>query len=672
MDMTSLRAATVMTPSMAGTVMTSFRPQWKRHLYLFSRQRHSPKSGGGTDEIRVAASTGLTSASVSDLFRQGQDLIIQLDNGDFLTIDGQFIPPTSNRLETITFLLDSSFISLTSPEELKTYGTAGNDVLNGSDLGSAPDILYGNGGHDKIYGKAGDDFLYGGSGHDFLRGGSGNDTLDGGTGDDELVGEMLSDSIGNDKFIASNGHDIIYDGGGDDSIAFGPGTTFADLSLHRYYLNSGVTANDLVIEWDGQTITISSQFDPDATVETLLFETDPSIDVYDLQYTTIGSDDEFLIDPDYVIATERIWGVENTEFNQNDIVYARGGDDEIFGGAGADVIYGGKGNDQIFGGYGFFSGTDTSADVLFGDEGDDNIDGGDGDDNIDGGDGDDDIEAGDGNDYVYGESGVDNIYGDDGDDYLDGGNGDDYFEGGQGNDLFYGGAGDDYFVSEQGTDTISDDSGVEDYVSTGHSHTLTAVQSGSDLIFGNLLSTDQVTIQDQLDGKPIEWFAFSTPSYEYFGFVSILNFDNWIFGSNDDQSPDTLTGLYTSAIPDDDHDVIFGYAGDDVINVGDGYNVVLAGDGNDTIAGGSDTDELYGGLGNDTIHAGSGDDILAGDEGNDGLYGQAGNDALYGNAGDDVLDGGEGDDEISPGEGVDATEGGGGIDTLSFYALGTV
>jgi Ca2+-binding RTX toxin-like protein len=58
-------------------------------------------------------------------------------------------------------------------------GGAGNDILNGNDLGN---VLNGNGGNDQIAGNGSSDQLNGGDGDDTINPGSGNDAVDGGAG----------------------------------------------------------------------------------------------------------------------------------------------------------------------------------------------------------------------------------------------------------------------------------------------------------------------------------------------------------------------------------------------------------------------------------------------------------------------------------------------------------
>ena len=124
--------------------------------------------------------------------------------------------------------------------------------------------------------------------------------------------------------------------------------------------------------------------------------------------------------------------------DENDMIYARTGDDLAAGGKGDDYISGGKGDDQLRGDVNsrLPGGTVGGDDIIFGGEGDDRI----------GGKG--------GNDELHGEDGDDLIWGDDGNDTLRGGLGDDMLTG----DDFSGGSGADTFILAmgEGMDTIID------------------------------------------------------------------------------------------------------------------------------------------------------------------------------------------------------------------------
>src|SRR6476620_9568527 len=81
------------------------------------------------------------------------------------------------------------------------------------------------------------------------------------------------------------------------------------------------------------------------------------------------------------------------------------------------------------------------------------------------------------------------------------------------------------------------------------------------------------------------------------------------------------TGLDTNYLQytGEDHVVLGGTAGNDII---------ISGDGDDTIYGDAGNDRLEGGSGNDTILGGDGDDILSDSFGDNRIEGGAGNDVI--------------------------------------------
>ena len=69
------------------------------------------------------------------------------------------------------------------------------------------------------------------------------------------------------------------------------------------------------------------------------------------------------------------------------------------------------------------------------------------------------------------------------------------------------------------------------------------------------------------------------------------------------------------------------------------------------------------------IYGDAGNDLLDGEDGEDRLFGGIGNDSLLGRAGDDWLDGGEGVDTLNGGLGYDVYTGGAGADRFIISTL---
>ncbi|RYF31723.1 MAG: heme peroxidase, partial [Comamonadaceae bacterium] len=90
------------------------------------------------------------------------------------------------------------------------------------------------------------------------------------------------------------------------------------------------------------------------------------------------------------------------------------------------------------------------------------------------------------------------------------------------------------------------------------------------------------------------------------------------------------------------------YTGDQHVVLGgtDGNDIIIASEGDDTIHGDGGNDILEGGAGNDIINAGAGDDIVRDLGGDDNIKAGDGNDVVHGGPGLDLIMGGKGQDFI--------------------------
>lgn len=122
-------------------------------------------------------------------------------------------------------------------------------------------------------------------------------------------------------------------------------------------------------------------------------------------------------------------------------------------------------------------------------------------------------------------------------------------------------------------------------------------------------------------------------------------------------------------------DLLVGNAGNDRIVAGDGTNRVYGGDGSDLIFGGNQVDTIYAGAGSDQVFALDGDDLLYSGPGGvagtggidqaDLILGLGGNDIITGASGLDVFYGGDGDDILVGGVGENRLHGQNGNDQLT-------
>lgn len=195
---------------------------------------------------------------------------------------------------------------------------------------------------------------------------------------------------------------------------------------------------------------------------------------------------------------------------------------------------------------------------------------------------------------------------------------------------------DDLIHAGSGKDTVYGDIGKDTLIGDTHGDTLYG-DEGDDVIYGG-----------------------AGPDWQDNGLISVYDED----GNRFDQ--------FGNPLPEDD-DMLFGGAGNDILDGSAGHDTLDGGTGADKLSGGSGNDTLYGGEGNDTLSGGGHDDVLHGGDGNDDLHGGSGDNTLLGGAGDDELvtgggadhlDGGDGNDTLSGGNANDLLIGGNGNDTL--------
>lgn len=548
----------------------------------------SEVGGSGYDELHILSSTSLTTANVSDLYRYGDDLLILLSTGSFITIDGY--NGTSTKIEKIIFDYNSSYIDLTSLTNEKYYGTdfpdqmtvtgtsiqtltvygyVSNDIITVSSSSAA---FYGGDGYDTLIGDYLSDALYGDAQDDYLKGNAGNDNLQGGSGDDLIYGDDDNDTI-----TGGTGNDTIYGGNGNDTITQSSAT--------------GTSSNiDYIYGGDGaDTISLTNS-------------------------------------KDY------IWGGTG-----NDTISTGNGLNFAYGEDGDDIITGGDDNDYIEGGAG--------ADTINAGQYNDTVYGGDGADDIRPGSGNDTVYGGDGNDYIHTSNGLNTsddvkyLYGEGGDDLFVMANGIDHIWGGTGADTVKAGSGSDFYYYNvgDGHDTYEESGGSADKIKLGSgivSTDLTLSRVGD-----NLLISISATVAPNSSITITNHYANSTNIIETIVFSdnSTMNIIPAI----------TLTTGNDSATGTSAADLFYALAGDDTINAGSGNDEVYGDDGADTLNGQAGNDLIYGGTGVDILDGGDNNDSVYGEDGNDTVKGGNHNDTLYGGAGDDTIQGDSGTDTVS-------------------------
>ena len=269
------------------------------------------ETSSGDDELHLDAAWNGYSP---DYFRIGDDMSIEFDQDNKITIQNFFAHATYNKIETMVFE-DTTSVDLTTVAFIE-QGTSGNDSLPGT---SGDDLIYGFDGNDTLgsgYGN-GNDTLFGGSGDDILNGGRHDDYLDGGAGDDTLKGLG-----GDDHYFYVSGHDVVNESNGADILEIGSGWALEDLQIARYAADFG----DLVITLGtsgSNSITINYHAASNYYVVETLRMNDGSGDI---DLTAI---DEYIAYGDET--NNNIYGVANLNGRVNsDIIYGYGGNDYIF------------------------------------------------------------------------------------------------------------------------------------------------------------------------------------------------------------------------------------------------------------------------------------------------------------------------------------------------------
>ena len=225
-----------------------------------------------------------------------------------------------------------SFAYVASDGSLSDTGdvtvTQDTGTMNG---GAENEIFIGDSNGTTINANGGNDILIGNAGNDVLNGGSGNDTY---------------------VFGLRDGHDVIHDTSGLDTIRIEAGG--AALSGLSFAENT----HDLVIQFDGQQVTIDDHFIGDDNVGGLQFDGGASCDGYNL-----GSN---------LYSLSNDGGSSRNGTSGNDILSGDGNNNSLSGGDGNDLLFGNAGNDTLNGG--------SANDLLVGGAGNDFMTGGPGND----------------------------------------------------------------------------------------------------------------------------------------------------------------------------------------------------------------------------------------------------------------------------------------------------
>ncbi|MFV1873328.1 MAG: Ig-like domain-containing protein [Oleiphilus sp.] len=497
-----------------------------------------------------------------------------------------FVETNGNHIDRVelfdgTLLWDKSLFI----EEIRGVIDDSDNVLIGH---GGVDNIDGRAGNDKIYGWDADDELTGGAGEDDLFGGYGEDILDGGADKDNLYGDQ-----GDDTLIGGQGNDNLYGGFGEDTLIGGAGNDllFGGEGSDTYYFEVG-DGVDTIRDIDSvRSPTNIIRFGPGIDQLNTTF----SISDSDLLIDYGPNQDRVVIQGWFNLADYQIEKVEFADqtfltFEQvNQLVSTTIIDEE-----GVDVI----------------NGTNTLNDIIYGLDGDDQIDGKGAHDYLYGGEGEDTLYGGQGNDHLFGGAGRDKLYSGVENDVLVGGAEDDqiYLQGGD-NTIVFG--------RNDGTDTIYNHQGYAEKDKVSFSpdiapEDITLQQSGQDLLISIQDTNSQLIVKNSFNNSGfipiINEFEFAvsgeTVVFSLSEFTNnFTEFDDLVLAGDLPSIIDTLGG----------EDTVYASGGEDDIDLGAGNDFVSDGAGNDSIRGGEGDDYFLNGSGTDTyfFEQGDGKDTIA-------------------------------------------------------------
>lgn len=476
-------------------------------------------------EIGWSASGGIGYATLLDQYGAGSKFFetFHFQNGG--SYAGYTLAGTSSG-GAYTLL---SGLTSSSGSNLIIAGTEGNDTISTVN-GTGNNLLFGNGGSDTITGGSGNDLIVGGLGNDTLGGRSGNDTYVFGLTDGN---DTISEFTGTDRIVIKTG-----------GAAMSGLTAFDD--------NTGFFTGNLVIQYNGQQITVQNHFFANGfEIEAINFD-GGSVYGYALGSTDYAIPTGVTADPFEVNGYRTISIASGNNFISGEIDTANSitggsGNDIIFGGNQADILTGGNGNNLIVGG----KGNDT-------------------------------LGAGTGNDvYAFGMTdGTDTITDTSGTDAI--------------------------FIATRGAAmsmlTATDNN-------NGNSHGDLVIQYNGQQVtvvnhFDGGASGANSIESIAFDGGSVYGYDLGTASYA----ISNLDPNNAGGARTVDLSATSVNNFIAGE--DGTSNVITGGSAKDLIFGGSQNDTLSGGAGNDLIQGGAGDDILMGGLGNDVLRGGSGADTF--------------------------------------------------------------
>lgn len=296
-----------------------------------------------------------------------------------------------------------------------------------------------------------------------------------------------------------------------------------------------------------------------------------------------------------VVTSEGLgWNSYDFEDRLNSLIYK--GNDHIVGDAGHyNDIFGGAGNNKLVGG-------DSGNDFWVFD-GNNTITGGDGEDRVDTGNGNNKINVGDGYNWVYAGDGNNKISSGDGEDIVYAGNGNNKIDVGDGHNRIYVGNGNNKIVTGDGTDESWD------VVSVGSGNNTIDLGNGNNDFWTHTVRTEDLgtSVVDSLTGNTLVTWG---EDEIYGGGNNKITGGNdtdylWIGGGNNVVK---AGDGYNYIVTESSYSWMYSreYDSENILIGNSHQETTTFGSGNNKISGGDDVDQIIVGAGNNVVNLGDG------------------------------------------------------------------
>ena len=332
----------------------------KAGTYTNRRYREADLFGlyGGTNQ----PATEEEAIDILRMLRKHQDTIDDYEGNHPVPAGSQYL-----RLQlqpTYGFLIARFNLGGSLEQVLVSLNVLGGDPIQGTD---ASELLLGDVGHDILVGGAGDDLLIGGAGADLyvIHEGDGHDTIFDQPQDISGDGELDGDGLG----VVELAGRLLQ--GGLKASGESQYTTLEEDPTQRITYQWGGAGSDLTVTHNGQTVNIKNfsngQLGIQLTEGPAVLKKDPPLpQATSTDYKKIDHYEQVGTNPvtgapiyqavyvpffddasNNTLNTAEIGGLTEPIGDENNLIYAKGGNDYVKTGEGKDQVYGEAGQDRV-------------------------------------------------------------------------------------------------------------------------------------------------------------------------------------------------------------------------------------------------------------------------------------------------------------------------------------